>query len=33
MLDCFDFSQKALDPDVITPDMNLDFSGVVTVQP
>ena len=33
MLDCFDFGQKALDPDVVTPDMKIDFSDVVTVQP
>jgi hypothetical protein len=33
MLDCFDFNQKALDPDVITPDMKIDFSDVVTVVP
>ena len=33
MLDCFDFNQKPLDPVVITPDMKIDFSDVVTIQP
>jgi len=33
MLDCFDFTQKPLPPDVITPDTNLDFSDMVTTQP
>ena len=33
MLDCFDFTQKPLPPDVITPDTKLDFSDMVTTQP
>jgi phospholipase C len=33
MLDCFDFGQKALPPDIITSDTKLDFSDMVTTQP
>jgi phospholipase C len=33
MLDCFNFDQKALPPDIITPDAKLDFSDMVTTQP
>jgi phospholipase C len=33
MLDCFNFHQKALPPDIITPDTKLDFSDMVTTQP
>jgi phospholipase C len=33
MLDCFDFNQEPLDPVVITPDLKIDFSDVVTIQP
>jgi phospholipase C len=33
MLDCFNFKQKALPPDIITPDRKLDFSDMVTTQP
>ena len=33
MLDCFDFKQKPLPPDIITPDRKLDFSDMVTTQP
>ena len=33
MLDCFDFSQKPLPPDIITPNTKLDFSNLVTTSP
>jgi phospholipase C len=33
MLDCFNFSQVPLPPDVITPDTKLDFSDMVTTKP
>jgi len=33
MLDCFDFHQKPLKPDVITPDTKLDFSKMKTRMP
>jgi phospholipase C len=33
MLDCFDFKQTPLPPDIITPDTKLDFSDMVTTQP
>jgi phospholipase C len=33
MLDCFDFSQQPLPPDVITKTTKLDFSGMVTTVP
>jgi len=33
MLDCFDFDQQALPPDIITPDTKLNFSDMVTTQP
>lgn len=33
MLDCFDFRQKPLPPDVITPETKLDFSNVKTRTP
>ena len=33
MRDCFDFSQKPLAPDVITPQTRLDFSKMHTTQP
>ena len=33
MLDCFDFTQKPLAPDIITPQTKLDFSKMKTVLP
>ena len=33
MLDCFDFRQKPLAPDILTPQTPLDFSGMKTTQP
>ena len=33
MLDCFNFSQTPLPPDIITPDTKLDFSDMVTKTP
>jgi len=33
MRDCFDFKQKPLPADIITPDTKLDFSDMVTMQP
>jgi len=33
MSDCFDFKQKPLPADIITPDTKLDFSDTVTTQP
>ena len=33
MLDCFDFDQKPLPPDIITPETKLDFRDLVTTQP
>ena len=33
MLDCFDFSQAPLSPDIITPNTKLNFSGMVTTVP
>ncbi len=33
MLDCFNFSQKPLPPDIITSSTKLDFSGMVTTVP
>jgi phospholipase C len=33
MLDCFDFKQKPLPPDIITQQTKLDFSDMVTTQP
>ena len=33
MVDCFDFTQKPLPPDIITQQTKLDFSDMVTTQP
>ena len=33
MSDCFDFKQKPLPADIITPDTKLDFSDMITTQP
>jgi phospholipase C len=33
MLDCFNFKQTPLPPDIITPDTKLDFSNMMTTQP
>jgi phospholipase C len=33
MLDCFDFTQTPLPPDIITPETKLDFSDMVTTRP
>jgi phospholipase C len=33
MLDCFDFQQKPVPPDVITPQTKLDFSHLKTTMP